>query len=129
MHRSSKPLTRQMCVLALLLGLLGMHGLAGQDGGCHGGTSAPDMATTMATAMPAGDGAGPHLVTAGHSLGSVCVFVQSTGWPAIALALLAIVGLAMNCGADTPRSIGGRSGRSPPWAGVSLLRRVCVSLT
>jgi hypothetical protein len=129
MERSSNSVTRQLCVLALLLGLVGMHGMVSPDSGCHGGSGVPDTATAMTAAMPVGHRAAPHLVTAIHGMGSMCVFVQSAGWPAMALAILAIVGLAANSGATTRWSLGGQPGRSPPLAGVSLLRRVCVSLT
>ena len=130
MKRSSGPIGRGLCVLALLLGLVGMHGLAnGPDDGCHGGIGSPAAITTMVSAVPAGPLATPHLVAAMRGMGSACVFVQAVGWPGLALALLAIAGLVAASDAGARWFLGGRPGRSPPLAGVSLLRWVCVSLT
>jgi hypothetical protein len=129
MGRSSKPVTRQLCVLALLLGLVGMHGLTAPGNGCHGGAGSPNAVTAMMTVMPAGDSAAPRLVTAMHGMGSVCVFVQSAGWPAMALALLAIASGAVGSGASIRTAARGDRGRSPPLGGVALLRQACVSLT
>jgi Family of unknown function (DUF6153) len=129
MERSSKPVARQLCVLALLLGLVGMHGLTAPGDGCHGGTGLPTAVTATMTTMPAGDFAAPRLVAAMQGMGSVCVFVQSAGWPAMALALLAIAGSAVGSGGSSRTATRADRGRSPPLAGVSLLRQVCVSLT
>jgi hypothetical protein len=135
MKWSSKPGTRQLCVFALLLGLIGMHGLAGGEGaGCHGGMSSLAPVTAMTAAMPTDISAASQMValtrsTSGSAMGSVCVSVQSAGWPAVALALLAIAGSAAGSGASSRRAARDDRGRSPPLAGVSILRRVCVSLT
>jgi hypothetical protein len=130
MGRSSTPVTRQLCVLALLLGLVGMHGLTGPGDGCHGGAGPLNATTATMAAMPVGDSAAPHLLTATmHGMGSVCVSVQPAGWPVMALALLAIASVVVGSGASIRTPARGDRGRSPPLGGASLLRRVCVSLT
>lgn len=120
---------RLLCVLAVLVGVFGMHGLTGGDG-CHGGTG---MAVT---AQPMGHGpaapmamttVGPRVI-AGTTTGSTCLFVPPSTWPLPGLALLAVVAAAIALAADRRWAVGS-PGRSPPDSGVALLRRVCVSLT
>lgn len=100
-----------LCVLAVLIGLFGMHGLASDAaGGCHqlpGATS------------PAAHSAMPTMTDAS------CVFVAPTSWPPLALVVLAIV-VATALSVAGARRAPALGGRSPP---DSLLQRVCVSRT
>lgn len=131
MWRGSTSAMRRLCVLALLLGLVGMHGLAfGQAGGCHGG--GPTMIASMAA--PASGPVTTPLIGAergmiGANTGASCVSVQSPGWPGLSLPLVAIAWMAGGLTARQRWTAGDASQRSPPLAGIVLLRRVCVSLT
>jgi hypothetical protein len=130
MTPGSGPIARRLCVLAVLLGLVGMHGLANGPGDrCHGGVSSPGALSAMMSTTPTEAVTAQHVVAGMRDMGSVCVFVQSAGWPGMTLALVALATVALGCGAATRWSVGGRPGRSPPLAGMSLLHRVCVSLT
>lgn len=120
-----------LCVLAVLIGLFGMHGLAtAQGGGCHaidGMIKAPSMVTAPMTAEPVGATASTHgmaSVTAGDS----CLFVLPAGWSMLAWVLLAAL-ITVVLAAGDRRWPGHHTGRSPPTTGVSLLYRVCVSRT
>jgi len=131
MQYASISARRRLCVFAVLLGLVGMHGLAtGQADGCHGGMSTTVSNTTM-TAPPAAGGNPVAAVQQGMTgaMGSSCLFVQAPSWPGLPLLLVAIAAIATGLSGWQPRTAGDFSGRSPPLAGVSLLRRVCVSLT
>lgn len=110
-----------LCVLAVLIGLFGMHGMASADaGGCH---RLPGMTAMSSPADPMA----AHLAVPTMA-GASCLFVAPTGWPPLALMLLAVVAAVAlgGVGLRRPPWIGGRS---PPASGSSLLRRVCVSRT
>lgn len=131
MAPTSRRTARAVCVLAVLIGLFGMHGLAAtQVTGCHGDTglaaAAPVLAASM-TVQPVGHmAAAPRM--ADTMAGSCCLFVSPTAWSLLALTLLGVIAAAVAPGVGR-RWAAGFSGRSPPCSGVSLLRWVCVSRT
>jgi hypothetical protein len=132
---TSKPL--QLCVLVLLFGLVGMHGLVSSEAdGCHGSltmTGAVSNATPAIamTAMPVRYGTPAQAVQPGMTAmtGSSCLAIPTPGWPGHSLLFLAIATVTVGLGARRPRPTGDASGRSPPWTAMSVLRQVCVSLT
>jgi hypothetical protein len=139
MNPTSMRTARLLCTLAVLLGLFGMHGLAtAQAGGCHGGdgmigavSAVPAAMTAVVTDEPMGSMATEPAATsrtADVMTGSSCVFVPPTGWPALALVLIALVAAMVVLPVDRLWAPGG-AGRSPPRSGVSLLRGVCLSRT
>ncbi|HEY0807273.1 MAG TPA: DUF6153 family protein [Pseudonocardiaceae bacterium] len=133
MSRISTPTARLLCVFAVVVGLMGMHGLAARPGeGCHSGMSSTAAASPMAAmAVPERTPAsGAVAIEQGKTAatGGTCVFVQPAGWVAVVLVLLAIIAV----GADlvrVPRWATGTASRSPPRSGMSLLQWVCVSRT
>lgn len=136
MHRTSYPALRRLCVLALLLGLFGMHGLAAaQANGCHGGMSTTVSITTVSnTTMTAPQAVGGNALSTVQrgmtgAMGASCLFVQAPSWPGLLLLLVTIASITASLGVGRPRTVRDFSGRSPPPAGVCLLRRICVSLT
>jgi Family of unknown function (DUF6153) len=132
MHLSNTSTLRQLCVVAVLLGLVGMHGLASSEAdGCHNGMGMTAAVSATLTPMPVAHGTPVPSVQLGMAAmaGSTCLFIQTPGWPGLSLLLLAIATITVGLGARRPRTAGDASGRSPPWTGMSVLRRVCVSLT
>ncbi|MGH3781495.1 MAG: hypothetical protein ACRDR6_25770 [Pseudonocardiaceae bacterium] len=135
----------RVLVVAVLVGLIGMHGLAsGELGGCHGGmppvplpgaaqalaTSSmvmkvPARADNAAIATRAGDS------TAGVMAGSACQSVPPQRWPGLTrLLALAVIGWMLGRSPGWPgwiwRAV---TGRASPRSGTARLRWVCVSRT
>jgi len=140
---------RVVVVVAVLMGLIGMHGLAsGELGGCHGGMAPMPLMVAVQTPAPAPmvvegsaptgsaaiDGAMARPAgnsTAGVMAGTVCQSVPPQGWPGLVGALtLAVVGWLLGWGPGWPRWIWrGAADRAPPRSGTARLCWVCVSRT
>lgn len=136
---------RVLLVIAVVLGLVGMHGLASGGLGECPGAMAPGMASLPA-AGPVPMAVSPHpgqtasrgamATPAGQSAGSVmagqmCQPAPPPGWPGLA-GLLALGVIGWLCGPGSGWSgwsRGALAGRGPPRAGAARLRWVCVSRT
>ncbi|MGH3831055.1 MAG: hypothetical protein ACRDRS_11505 [Pseudonocardiaceae bacterium] len=139
----------RVLVVAVLVGLIGMHGLAsGELGGCHGGMSPVSLTVAAQATAPAPmvmevsahtGGAAIAGVMArpeGHSAvgvmtGSVCQSVPPRGWPGVAsLLALTVIGWLLGWDPSWPGWIWREvTSRAPPCSGVARLRWVCVSRT
>ncbi|MDQ2788200.1 MAG: hypothetical protein DLM60_13535 [Pseudonocardiales bacterium] len=135
----------RVLLVAVLLGLIGMHGLAtGELGGCHGGIPpAPLLAdaqapTTSSMAMEVATHAGGAVIatrsgdsTTGVMAGSACQSVSPQRWPGLTSLLvlvLAVVGWLLGWSSGWPgwiwRDV---TARASPRSGVARLRWVCVA--
>jgi hypothetical protein len=129
-RRAATAVARSLCALALLVGLIGMHELAsGLLDDCHTGPvvgmsaamSTSDVPATVRQTRPAQFQAMP------GGMANTCVSLAPGGWSPLQPALVGVLALAAALAMVARLRPGGSTERSPPSAGISLLRQVCVS--
>lgn len=108
-----------MCALAVVLGLLSMHGLPFSGGDC----SAPVLAASSSAS-----GSMPMVMPALHQMGDCVTVAPSRSIPPV-LALVAVLGLVVLVWRVVSGWRSHPVERPPPRAGVLLLLWVCVSRT
>lgn len=142
-----RAVARPAVVLAVLIGLLFMHGSVMGATGCESAFAGPlhqpagmpmpalgVQAATMAMAHPARAAAGPVIVPSAKAAGplghgSLCLTdqprVKNLGAGALGMALVFVLAVSRRLGGHPL----GRSSRGPPISGIDLLTRLCISRT